>query len=85
MIEIKPTRRLNSGYKLNKVYLNEKLISKGSDVIELRINDIIIKLDIYKDGFIRIWCDNGVFKNVGYIDSLSTDFKLIKKEEITND
>lgn len=76
MIEIKPTKRRYQGYKLNEVYLNEKVISKNSDVIELRIKDIQIKLDITQDGYIRIWSDNGKFINDGYINSLSCDFKL---------
>jgi len=79
MIEIKPTKRRYDGYKLNEVYLNEEVISKGSDVIELRIKDIQIKLDITQDGYIRIWSDNGKFINDGYMNSLSCDFKL--KEE----
>lgn len=76
MIEIKSTRRRYHGYKLNEVYLNEKLISKNSDVIELKIKDIQIKLDITQDGYIRIWSDNGEFINDGYINSLSCDFKI---------
>lgn len=76
MIEIKPTKRRYQGYKLNEVYLNEKVISKNSDVIELKIKDILIKLDITQDDYIRIWSDNGKFINNGYINSLSCDFKL---------
>ena len=76
MIEIKPTRRRYYGYKLNEVYLNEKVISKESDVIELRIKDVQVKLDITENGFIRIWSDNGKFINDGYVNSLSCDFKL---------
>ena len=76
MIEIKPTRRRYCGYKLNEVYLNEKVISKESDVIELRIKDVQVKLDITQDGYIRIWSDNGKFINDGYANSLSCDFKL---------
>lgn len=76
MIEIKPTKRKYYGYKLNEVYLNEQAISKGSDVIELRVRDINIRLDITENGFIRIWSDNGKFINDGYINNLSCDFKL---------
>ena len=76
MIEIKPTRRRYYGYKLNEVYLNEKVISKKSDVIELRIKDMRVRLDITQDGRIRIWSDNGKFINEGYMYSLSCDFKL---------
>ena len=79
MIEIKPTRRRYYGYKLNEVYLNEKVISKESDVIELRIKDVQVKLDITENGFIRIWSDNGKFINDGYVNSLSCDFKLEEK------
>lgn len=76
MIEIKPTKRRYQGYKLNEVYLNERVISEKSDIIELKIKDILIKLDITQDGYIRIWSDNGEFVNNGYINSLSCDFKL---------
>lgn len=76
MIEIKPTRRKYYGYKLNEVYLNEQVISGKSDVIELRIKDVQVKLDITQDGYIRIWSDNGKFINDGYMNSLSCDFKL---------
>ena len=80
MIEIKPTRRKYHGYKLNEVYLNEQAISKGSDVIELRIKDVHVKLDITENGYIRIWSDDGKFINDGYIGSLSCDFKLKEAE-----
>lgn len=79
MIEIKPTRRRYCGYKLNEVFLDNKLISGHSDVIELRIKDIKLKLDITKNGYIRIWSDNGIFANDGYNNSLSCDFKLVDK------
>ena len=80
MIEIKPTRRRYHGYKLNEVYLNEQAISKESDVIELRIKDVHVKLDITENGYIRIWSDDGKFINDGYTGSLSCDFKLKEAE-----
>lgn len=78
MIEIKPQRKLYSGYKLMEVYCNEKLISKGSDVITLDLNDKdYLKLDITEDGWIRIWIEGGKkIENKGRLNSLDSDFKL---------
>lgn len=79
MIEIKPTRKRFYGYKLNEVYLDCKEISKNSDVLELRINGVRIRIDITQNGFIRIWSNDGEFINDGYIGGLSCDFKLVNK------
>lgn len=84
MIEIKPTRRKYYGYKLNEVYLNEQAISKESDVIELRIKDVHVKLDITENGYIRIWSDDGKFINDGYVNSLSCDFKLKEGKNVNS-
>lgn len=86
MIEIKPQKKLYSGYKLMEVYCNEQLISNGSDVLTLKLNsNDYLKLDITRDGWIRMWVDsspngkNKVIKNTGYINSLSTDFELAEE------
>lgn len=87
MIEIKPTKKLYCGFKKMDVYCNEESISDGSDVITLKLNSTdYLKLDITKDGWIRLWVDsspNGVkkkIKNVGYKNSLSVDLELVEEK-----